>query len=170
MELIVEDDFEVKKKLDSFISNTTSLCILPENILKTDEIDKYYYSSTLPTVIKLFESNKVPITIYGKSDELKFINQRGLEIFAPILFVGSLFYTQNSEVVSLALGIIANYLTDIFKGKKNSQVNLKIYLRDDKKKILKKVKYKGPPESLKEVDKIIMTTMKSFSEDELWKK
>ncbi len=160
MELKIEDAPELNDKLE----NSDSIIILPDNILRNDKHEEYFYSSTLPTIRKIISSKEIPFKIYNKETDPILIEQRGLEFFLPIFFIGSLFYSQNQAAISLALSMIANYLTEIFKGQKEPKVNLNIYLRDDVKKITKRVKYKGPPEGLKDVDKIVKNTMKDFLE------
>jgi hypothetical protein len=160
MELSVEEITGSSDKI--FLACNDSIYILPNNFLETNNTEEYFYSSTLPTVKKLLSTKNIPVKILGKESDQIYIEQRGLEYFLPIFFIGSLYYSQNPTAVSIALGMIANYLTEIFKGQKEPKVNLNIYIRDDINKITKRVKYKGTPEGLKDVDKIVKNTMKDF--------
>lgn len=156
----IGDSDDIQSRLADQEIPPDSICVLPNNISTDDE--KYYYSSTLPTVAKLLKEKGIPLHVVGSDGEPALLDQRSIEWFAPILFVGSMFYTQNPHAVSLALSVIASYLTDIFKGNLGSVANLTICLRDDGTQKTKKVTYKGPISGLRELSEAIETTMKEY--------
>lgn len=147
-------------------AHLSSICVLPDNYSTTKNSDEYLYSSSLETVRKLAKQNDLPLTIIGKNEDYELVENRAVEWFVPVLFISSLYYSQNPEAVTIALNMLANYLTKLFKTKSDTDVNLKVILQDEETKKTKKVKYKGPAEGLKDLDKVIESTFKEIKKDE----
>lgn len=158
LDIKVNDVVYSDEKLNFSKVQTEYLFILPDNFEETDDIENFYYSSSLDTFLKLAKQNDLPIKIIGKESDYKVIENRAIEWFAPVIFVSSLYYSQNPDAVSVALSMIANYLGTIFKIKKDTDVNLTVILNDEKKKISKKVEYKGNVEGLEKVNEIVKST------------
>jgi hypothetical protein len=147
-------DFNSSEETPEVEDEKTGLCILPDNFYSEPDPKKHFHSANLPTLLKV-ANGKVQFNIVNQSESSKYIELRSQEWFAPILFIGSAYYSQNPDAISVALGLITNYLTNIFSGRKGTQVNLTMYLRDEKKRRTTKVEFKGPPNELEEVKKII---------------
>ena len=65
-------------------------------------------------------------------------------------------------MVSVALGMIANYLSNIFMGQKDARANLDVLVRNDEKKTTKRVSYKGSVGGLTEVNEAIKSVMSEY--------
>jgi len=64
--------------------------------------------------------------------------------------------SQNPAAISVALSVLANYVTDLFKGTVGSKkVSLDIYVEKTDKKTVTKIKYTGDAEGLKNLDGVI---------------
>lgn len=160
MAIKIESSKDVTQYIDTGDPTDKEILILPNNFEITKQ--DYYYSSTLPTIKKLAKENKVLFRIIGDSEDQKLLEQRGIEWYGPILLVGSLFYSQNPQMVSVALGMIANYLSNIFMGQNDARANLDVLVRNDEKKTTKRVSYKGPVGGLTEVNEAIKSVMSEY--------
>lgn len=158
MEIKIEDCN--RYQYDSFIKDemVNKLSIIPDNYDRQTESEKYYYSSTLPTVEKLLNKNDVQYLVVGKDDQSKLLEQRGYEWISPTLFVGYLFFSQNQALVSITLNVISNYLYDLFKGKKESTISIDLLVEETKTKTIKRINYKGPVEGISKLNE----TLKEF--------
>ena len=64
--------------------------------------------------------------------------------------------SENPEIISMALNVLAKYILDIFKGRDNDPaVRLNVVFVSSKRKDTKKIRFKGPASALREVNKII---------------
>lgn len=165
MALTIENEPDFDKFLNKHNVNVlNNICIIP-NGFNNDEIDSHF-ASTLPTVMKILKNGNLQVGLVGGNEKALLLDQRSIEWFSPIFLIGSMFYSQNPEAVSIALSMIANYLTAIFSGKPKSVANFTIYLHDDQKKLTKRVNYKGDVAGISELSKVIESTMKEFSNEQ----
>ncbi len=154
------ENFDVNLQLNN--AQLSNICILPDNYSVTNNPDEFEYSSSLETFQKLAKKNNIPLTIIGKDGDYDLIENRAVEWFIPVLFMSSLYYSQNPDAVSIVLNMLSNYLTNFFKMRSSTNVNFKVILRDERTGKTKAVKYKGTAEGLKELSKIIDSTFKEI--------
>ncbi|EMS84700.1 hypothetical protein [Leptospira noguchii] len=141
-----------KPKLDNNIH------LLPQN-WSSDIKTEYEFSENTITVKKLLATNDLQVTIDGFSEESPIISNRNYEWMGPVIFISYSLLSQNEYILSIALNIISNYLTDIFKGLgDNNKVDLKIY-KENEDGSIKKISYKGPASGLEKLKDIL----KSFN-------
>lgn len=132
-----------------------SILFVPDNW--PSEEKEYAYPSTVESVTKLLKQNKVPVDSLHPIDATTPLHDnRGLDWIAPTFLVSGLLLTQNPMVVSIVLGIVANYVTDLFKGLKNDpKVKLNIVQTAADGKRAQRIKYEGPVSGLPEVEKVL---------------
>ena len=130
----------------------TKLFFVPLNVEGSDEP---IFASTLPTMTKLAKQQGLAFGVYPTESPPQFLEQRSIDWFAPAIFISSLFYTQNPHAVSVALSMLANYLTAIFPGRNDVGARLDVYYRDDNRKVTTKIRYSGPVSGLSEIDATI---------------
>ena len=127
--------------------------ILPKRFDTLTSTDDFAQVSLTGPVVKLLKENKIPVSIIKRGGQtLPTSHTASSGWVAPTLLVSAALWLQNPEAVSLALGVVANYLADRFKGTK---AELDIVLPEDGSRPCKKISYKGPVEGLKELPKII---------------
>lgn len=149
MEIVQEDYFE-----EISVESVCDIVLLPRSI-KNEENN--IYNSTTSAVLKLLNQNGLKTDLYNKN-ELKFQENRSFEWFGPTLFVTAMAISQNPNLVSIALGIISNYLTDVLKGSSGeNKISLTI-IRENPDKTKTKIKYSGDKDGLKELAKIVKST------------
>ncbi len=150
---------EVDSKIHKYISSS-EIILLPSN-WNQDKEENFIYSENTVTIKKLLKNNNIPVSILNFKPDSKITNNRNIDWVSPIIFISAAFVSSNSDAVSISLSIIANYLTDYFKGNK-SDPNVKISLyfeRHDGE--IKEASYSGPTsgldkfqQSIKEFSKI----------------
>lgn len=166
MSVEIKDIEDVSKSINADSALLSSICVLPSNYRSSTDPDDYYYESSLLTLMKLAQQNGLSLKIVGKQDDFHLLEKRFGEWIAPILVIGSFYFSQNPMCVSIAISMIANYLTLIFRGIKNPTVNLTILARHDKHKKTRLVTYKGSIDGLKELPEIVKQTFLDMEKGE----
>lgn len=152
----VRDYFSVSDKLRSFgIAPPTGLAILPSNLAEAKSIEDLCQQAESDTVRTLLTANKVAyVELFDEDNQPKYIQQYGFEWFGPTLFVSAGLLSQDPNAISVALGIITNYLYDLFKGAKEGRASLDVILQQADGSC-KQIRYSGPPEGLNGVAEIV---------------
>ena len=117
------------------------------------------YPSTIESVVKLLRQQKVPVDTLNPIDAMTSLqDNRGLDWVAPTFLVSGFLLTQNPTMVSVALGIIANYVTDLCKGlKSDPKVKVKIVQTAADGKKAQRISYEGPVSGLPEIERVLQT-------------
>lgn len=77
------------------------------------------------------------------------INNNSSEWIGPTIFVSASLASQDPNAVSVALGLITNYLTDFFKGRPEPKsAKLAFVIERKRDRVCKKLDYEGPVEGL----------------------
>src|ERR1035441_5974735 len=138
------------------------LALLPVNFESASSIGDLLQTSETATIKKLFLAEGIPVgDIVDRNQRPPYIKNKHYEWVAPTLFVTAALYSQNPAIVSVALGVLANYATDFFKGKSGAhEVNLDIVLEKKKYESYLRVSYRDPiaglselPDAIREVNK-----------------
>ena len=127
-----------KKFLELQINNNNAICILPENIEDVQSLSEFVYTENAVTLRKLFKKNNVAIEMLDNTEVFR--QRRSVDWYAPTLFISFSLLTENSTLISVALNILSNYVTNFFKGtfgKKN--VKFDIVVETSPKKTYKKI-------------------------------
>ncbi len=86
---------------------------------------------------------------------MKHLPQSATEWIGPILFFSSTLISQNPHLIDITIGIIGNYLSDIFFGAKSDNVaKLSIIHQEDEHKYTK-IDYNGPVDGIDKVKDIV---------------
>jgi len=117
--------------------------------------EKLLFASTSTPVHKLLNQNNLKISFSVNQVE-NFREQRGGDWYGPIIFYGASIISQNPQCIDISLGIIANYLSDYFKGGVGNK-NAKLVVIKEVTKSTKyiRVNYDGPIEGLKEIPEML---------------
>lgn len=113
------------------------------------------FASSLPTVLKLAKASGIPMAVYGSSASPPLLERRSSEWFAPAMFISNLFLSDNQNAVSLAISMLANYLTTFFSGRTGASVTLDLYIADTGTRETTKVAYRGPVDGIHEIQGVI---------------
>lgn len=158
MSTSISDYINIHKRIvDLGCIQPTGLALLPANFESASSIADFRQVSEAATVRTLLRGSNVPLDeIVSEAQKPPYIQNNSFEWVAPTLFVSASVLSQNPNYVSVALSVIANYVTEFFKGMSGEdEVKMEIVVERTKSKTYKKVTYKGPPEGLKELQSVI---------------
>lgn len=95
----------------------TRLAILPRNFETANSKDELMHESTAATVRTLLRAAGLSETpIEPEGERFRFVQENAFTWVGPILFFAAAQLLQDPRIVSVSLGVIANYLTDFFRG------------------------------------------------------
>jgi hypothetical protein len=136
--------------------NPEGMALLPINLESAASMAELLQASEAATIRKLLVAEGIPLDdILDRRRRPPYVKNKSFEWVAPGLFVSASLYSQNPALVSVALGVVANYATDFFKGMSGEhEVSLNIIV-ERKNRTYRKVSYLGPVEGLKELAEII---------------
>jgi hypothetical protein len=156
MSIDVRDYVSVSEKLKGLgVSVPSGLAILPGNLATAKSIDDLRQQVESDTVRTLLKANKIPyVEIFDEEDQPPYLQQYGFEWFGPTLFISAGLLSQDPNVLSVTLGIITNYLYDLFKGSSNGKASLDVIFQQADGSC-KEIHYSGPPDGLSQVAEIV---------------
>ncbi|WP_334135842.1 hypothetical protein [Acinetobacter schindleri] len=138
------------QQIDLQLSNLdhySDLMILPE---LTEDKQNIYASST----VSFFKFARKFINInYVKKPDIV-LEQRSIDWFGPTLLFTIAALTQNPELVSVALNVLSNYISDYFKGQRAPNIKINIVIQKSKTEYTNFM-YEGPQDGLTEIEKVI---------------
>lgn len=152
----VSDYVSVSRKLESFgVSAPSGLAILPGNLATAQCVEDLRQHVESDTVRTLLKANEIAyVEIFDEDHQPQYLQQYGFEWFGPTLFVTAGLLSNEPNVLSVTLGVITNYLYDLFKGSKDGKASLDIIFQQADGSC-KKIQYSGPPDGLGKVAEIV---------------
>jgi hypothetical protein len=115
------------------------------------------HEGSVPTIRVLWRQAGIAETkIEEPGERLSCAQEKAFEWIGPIIFVSASLLSQNPHVISVALGVVSNYLTDWFKGIPGSKkVRLDVVVEQTEGQTYKRIHYEGDPEGLNELARIV---------------
>ena len=158
MPTTITDYISVRQRatdLGCFIPQTVT--ILPPNFTSAATAADFLRASEAATVHTLFRLNNIPFDeLLAAGASPRYVQNNNFEWVAPTLFIPAALLSQNSAVVSLALGVLANYVTDFLKGRpgpKTAKLNIVIEKTGDWS--CKSIQYDGDVSGIPEIGDVI---------------
>jgi hypothetical protein len=162
MAIEVSEYVDVKKRaLELGCNIPTELALLPRNFEVVKSRDELIHEGSVPTIRVLWRQAGISETkIEKEGDRYSCVQEKAFrEWIGPIIFVGISLLSQNPHAISVALGVISNYLTDWFKGipdnRKIVRQDLVVETIEAKGMIYKRIRYEGDIEGLQQLPEII---------------
>jgi hypothetical protein len=155
----ISDYINVKERAVELGCNApTGLAIIPRNFEVARSKDELVHESSTATIRVLWRQAGISETrIEMGDDRFPCVQEKAFEGWiGPIIFVGASLLSQNPYLMSVAFGVISNYLTDWFKGLPGDKnVKLDIVIEETKGKSCKRIHYEGNAEGLHDLNKIV---------------
>ena len=138
------------------LNSPSGMAFLPRNFSDVCESAELTHESSVTTLRILFrQAGLTEDRLEHDGEPIPALQENAFELLLPTLFVGALAMSSSPAAVSVALGIIANYATEFFKGIGGAKrVKFSIVLTD-RTDACKRYKYTGAPEGLKEFSRIV---------------
>ena len=160
MKTNISDYIHVFEKLDELgCSYSEGIAILPVNFETATPTTTIEQSAGTLFIGKLFRMNDVLCSeIRRENEKPAYIGHRSVDWVLPTLFFSALVLSENPAIVTVALGVIANFLTDRFKGtgrKPTGKLDIVIEIEKNKSKTCKKISYEGPIDEMSKLDDIV---------------
>jgi hypothetical protein len=135
----------------------TGLALLPTNLEQASTISELRQVSAAATVKTLLRNSGITLDeIVDRDQRPPYIQNNALEWIAPTIFVSWMVLSENPQLLSIGLGMIANYATDFLRGMPGGKsVKLDIIVESKGGKNYKRVAYDGPPEGLKDLAAVV---------------
>ena len=150
------NDVEINEFLNKLgIEYPQELCFFPENIDSAKNRSELIFTDSISDISKVFKQQDINISrIGGESSLLR--SRKNADFFVPALFFSFALISENPSVVSLSLSVLANHITDFFKGRfGRKKVNLDIYVETSKTKNIKKISYNGNVDGIERLADLI---------------
>ena len=160
MKTNISDYIHVFEKLDELgCTYSEGIAILPMNFETATPTTAIQHSMGTLAIGKLFRMNDVPCSgIRRENEKPTYIGHRSVEWVLPTLFFSAPLFLANPAIVTIALGIIANFLTDALKKtgrKQTGKLDIVIEKEKGKSKTYKKISYEGPIDEMSKLDEIV---------------
>lgn len=152
----VRDYVSVSEKLVSFgVAVPSGIAILPDNLAEAESIGDLRQQVESDTVRTLLRENKISyVEIFDDDNQPPYVQQYNFEWFGPTIFISAGLLSQNPNVLSVILGLITNYLYDLFKGDKHSPASLDVIFQKADGSC-KEIHYSGPSDGLSEIAEVV---------------
>lgn len=152
----VHDYISVSEKLATFgIATPTGLALLPGNLATAMSINDLRQHVESDTVRTLLEANNITYgEIFDEENQPPYLQQYSFEWFGPTLFISAGLLSNDPNVLSVTLGVITNYLYDLFKGTKDGKATLDVIFQQADGSC-KRVHYSGNPDGLSKVADVV---------------
>jgi hypothetical protein len=158
----INNYINVSQRAEQFGSNEPIMvALLPENFDIADSISTMYLGREASTVRILFRRAGIIETPIEPPDK-KLPEQAHNEFsdwIGPIIFFSSTILSQNPQLISIFIGVLSNYLYDLFKGlsfSRNASLSIVVERKDG---TCKKLSYNGPVSGLKIFENSIVEIM-----------
>ena len=158
----ISDYIQVFEKLEELgCSYSEGIAILPEDFETATPATSLMQLAETSTIKTLFRNNDIPYSeIRKENEQSSYIQNNAFEWIGPTLFFPASLLLDNPEITAIALGIIANYLTDFFKGfpgKNKVKLDVVVETTDPRTltKTYKRIRCEGNADDIAKLDDFI---------------
>ena len=157
MSITVGDYLDVQMKLSELgLPNAIGLALLPTNLASARSAGDLLQASEAATVRSLFRSAGLGCTeLPDRAHGIRYIQNNAADWVGPTVFVAGSLWSQNPLAISVALNVVSNYLTDLFKGLKHPTAKLDFIVEKTKEGTYKHLAYEGDIEGIIALEKVI---------------
>jgi hypothetical protein len=145
----------------------SKVALLPANLAAAGSATDLKQPSEAATIRTLFRTAGIQLEdIYSEEQKPSYIKNNAADWIAPAIFIGAGVLSEHPNTVSVALNVLSNYLTDLFRGKPNSPtVKASFVVEQDGQSTYKRVEYEGPVEGLKDFGDVVRKVQRGEEED-----
>jgi hypothetical protein len=157
MGVTVKDYPDIQQRLsDLGLPHATGLALLPTNLSSAPTLADLLQASEAATVKSLFRSAGLGfMELPDRTHRTRYIQNNAADWVGPTVFVAGSLWSQNPLAISVALNLISNYLTDLFKGMKRRTAKLDFVVEKTKSATYKHLTYEGDVDGIAALEKVI---------------
>jgi hypothetical protein len=162
MSIELTDWIDIEERSSLFgIKAPDGFCILPRRFDHAKALSELCHESSALDVKVLFRQANLPITVYQPDGvQIPYLQENDNTWIGPILFFGAAFISENPQFISVALSVIANYVTELFKGspepaRAKLSVVVEIHTTKTTRTTTKRIDFDGPPDKITEITALI---------------
>lgn len=139
-----------------------SIAVLPRNFSTANDLSELVHAGEACTVRQLLKKTGIVESRLEKDgDSFPCMVEKHFEWAGPLLFFAAAELSGNPEIISVALGIISDYLSEVFKGaSKSGVIKLDVVVEMTAKKQTTKISYSGGIESFHELQEIVKEVLR----------
>lgn len=143
------------------LSAPTGLAILPENLTDARTATELRFANGTATVRTLFRNDGIDYELLiANGERPQHLVLKDADWYGPTLFIAAALATENAPLVSIALSLIANYLTDFFKGTAGrSTAKLRVVVEKGPDGACKMLSYEGDVSGIAELKKAVQAML-----------
>ncbi len=143
------------------LSAPTGLAILPENLTDATTATELRFADGTATVRTLFRNDGIDHELLIATGERpQHLVLKDADWYGPTLFIAAALATENPQLVSIALSLIANYLTDFFKGRGGrSTAKLQVVVEKGPDGTCKMLSYEGDISGIADLKKAVQAML-----------
>ena len=144
------------------LNRPVGLCILPRGFFGSGALAGLVYDdNTQDLRVLLRRAGLPPDPIEPAGVRIPYQAEYDASLVLPTLFLGAAFWSANPHLVSVALNVLSNYVTDWMKGVSGAaRVHLSIVVERTDTTKTTRINYDGSPEGFKTVEKAVKDAMK----------
>ncbi len=133
------------------------IAVLPTNFETATNRSDFRQLSEAATIRALFRNNNILLgEVLPHAEKAPYIQNNNFDWVAPTLFISSAFLTQDPVAISVALNVLGNYVTDLFRGFSSKKaIKLDIVVERTKDHFCKKITYEGDVQGLNSLADIV---------------
>lgn len=126
------------------------------------------YSANTPTIEKLLRAASLDASRPPLKGQVLYRDEQSIVWLGPILFFSAAALANNPNLISTALGVISNYITDFFRGVSapKTEISLDIIQEIEPQRRYRRVMYKGSADGLKSLPAALRETFKDAEPQE----
>jgi len=157
MSVEITDFADVHQRLSELgLPNASGLTLLPANLTSASSCEDLLQASEAATVRSLFRSAGLEFSeLPDRAHRIRYIQNNAADWVGPTILVAGSLWSQNPLVISVALSVIGNYLTDIFKGMKQPSAKLDFIVEKTKDGTYKRLTYEGDADGIVALEEVL---------------
>jgi hypothetical protein len=162
MAIEITDYLDVEQRAsDLNLKTPEGACILPRHFDTAKDVGELCHESSALDLKTLFRQADLPITVYQPDGaKIPYLQENDVTWVGPLLFFSAAALTENPYLLGASLGVIGNYMTELFRGSpKSGRVKLSVVIEtattSTTTKTTKKIDFDGPADKLSEINGLI---------------
>ena len=144
------------------LRSPSGLAILPRNFDSAASPCEFLYEGSTPTVRLLWrEAGVTETSLESEVGKPTCVGEKAATWIAPTVFVSATLLAGNPQLVSIAINVISNYLSDMFRGLPvGRDVRLDLVVEKASRRKCVRVRYEGKLEGLRDLPKVVREASK----------